>query len=735
MRDISALVRARAREISISFKELVASKDFFAYLSGTAQSMLSGVISPTIKLLPSDASAVGYTDGSTISINPAPALLNGLPMFQKVQGVLGILYHEISHILYSDFSEVKNLYQQLAKGQFPVCPPHGDKDAIDNIQKAIATPYYAPFFTQLYSELDNYIADQHDENALIKAYSGSDEKRVSVVEKCIIMVRNQLFKTASPIDELFKDDSLQLTLMLSIIFQYVRFGNLMLNNPELETQVEHFDELKLLCDKAVSTDVLAIRYNYINQIVVFLWPYIQKNLPPFPQNQNQNQNSGNNGNPSNQQANDRSSCEHSGNSDNSGNPNPQITASDNTSDQSSGNQENASNDREGESNRQSVSVSIDDLLNALNQAIQNTPSTKAPINTQSSKIAKQRSKQEQIADTSKNSEPSEPSVSQGNNRSSERADASLQNSISTLLEALANQKAENDVARQLDEGTKTDLSKVVLGSCHKGQTLVPKTAKPVSHHNITEYQSVMREVRTYSQRLQRLLKQEIEIAQRNSVVRHRAFGRTLDTRDAYRADSKYWTNKKTPSDIPEMVVSVLLDNSGSTADDGRINAEKKAAVLLQDFCQGLNIPCMVAGFFTYSNKTDFTVYSNFDEVSPSHRPKIMQMEPFGCNRDGLALRASMQLLDQRPEPVRLQFIISDGLPNAQNYRTKEAKADVAELRKWGKHRNIEIIAAAIGDDKPKIQEIYGDSFVDISRLDTLPKTIVKIVKKRIQNLL
>ena len=50
-----------------------------------------------------------------------------------------------------------------------------------------------------------------------------------------------------------------------------------------------------------------------------------------------------------------------------------------------------------------------------------------------------------------------------------------------------------------------------------------------------------------------------------------------------------------------------------------------------------------------------------------------------------------------------------------------------------RQKGIEVLACAIGDDKENIAAIYGDSFIDISDLSRLPKTLVGIVKKRILN--
>ena len=44
-------------------------------------------------------------------------------------------------------------------------------------------------------------------------------------------------------------------------------------------------------------------------------------------------------------------------------------------------------------------------------------------------------------------------------------------------------------------------------------------------------------------------------------------------------------------------------------------------------------------------------------------------------------------------------------------------------------RGIVIFAAAIGDDKENIRRIYQDGFLDITKLEDLPKNMTQLVKQ------
>ena len=84
-----------------------------------------------------------------------------------------------------------------------------------------------------------------------------------------------------------------------------------------------------------------------------------------------------------------------------------------------------------------------------------------------------------------------------------------------------------------------------------------------------------------------------------------------------------------------------------------------------------------------------------------------------------------------PEEVKLMFIISDGQPNADNYGGNSAKEDIRSIVSKYKKKGIQTFAAAIGDDRERIREIYGSGYLDITDLSQLPKTLVNMVKKRL----
>lgn len=101
------------------------------------------------------------------------------------------------------------------------------------------------------------------------------------------------------------------------------------------------------------------------------------------------------------------------------------------------------------------------------------------------------------------------------------------------------------------------------------------------------------------------------------------------------------------------------------------------------------------------------------------------------NRDGMAIQIAAELLSKRPEEIKLLIIISDGQPCDFDYGGDAAKEDIQKIIKFYHKKGVDTFAAAIGDDKERIKSVYKEGYLDISDISSLPKALVKLVKKRI----
>ena len=306
----------------------------------------------------------------------------------------------------------------------------------------------------------------------------------------------------------------------------------------------------------------------------------------------------------------------------------------------------------------------------------------------------------------------------------------MEDAMRQLLQEISRELAEEAAADQMMDDRLIDIKNCDMNSTHKGKKLMVKRADD-SEENESKYGDTYQEVSSYSSMLQRKMKEALRDLMEGGVTHHLQFGHRIEAQNGYRPDQRFYCNRKQPENLPEMAISVLLDNSGSMCGP-RMEAGLKACVLLFDFCVSLGIPCMIAGHqVQYAGGVKYTVCTDFDKVSRRDKYRIMGMAPGGCNRDGMAIEISANQLAKRPETIKLLFVISDGQPNDDGYGGKEAADDIRSIVSKYRKKGIETFAVAIGDDKDKIRAIYGDGFIDISDLQKLPKMLTSVVKKRI----
>ena len=86
----------------------------------------------------------------------------------------------------------------------------------------------------------------------------------------------------------------------------------------------------------------------------------------------------------------------------------------------------------------------------------------------------------------------------------------------------------------------------------------------------------------------------------------------------------------------------------------------------------------------------------------------------------------------RALPAPFDTLRSKKLSVSSKYGDGTASTLCASVIKEYTRKKILFAAAAIGDDKPSIERIYGDSFLDITDLNQLPIKLTTLVKRHIR---
>ena len=183
-------------------------------------------------------------------------------------------------------------------------------------------------------------------------------------------------------------------------------------------------------------------------------------------------------------------------------------------------------------------------------------------------------------------------------------------------------------------------------------------------------------------------------------------------------------------------VCILVDESGSMIREGRMEAARQTAVLLNEALSGIpNIELFMYGHSAdeeTQGHTDLRIYREKD-YCPKH--SLGTLDARDNNRDGVAiLETAMRVRKQTDEEV-LMFVISDGAPAAQGYIGREAiahtKACVQKAESMG-FRIVQICINASYDPA-----LMFRNYVKLENLGSLAKDlgteITKALRSRIKS--
>ncbi len=322
--------------------------------------------------------------------------------------------------------------------------------------------------------------------------------------------------------------------------------------------------------------------------------------------------------------------------------------------------------------------------------------------------------------------------SQSGNQQNEDSAASrvIDTMVQQIQESVAEEEAIQELQQEIASATDRAIRAVKLPKIHRG---VPFTIERPDDASEYTYNKIMEEVGGPTRRLVASMKAMFEEIRQGSTTRGVSTGR-LDSRSLYRLDidQRIFYDKTAPRDVPDLAVMIVLDQSGSM-DGEKIVAARKTAIILDQFCSELDIPCMILGHTTGWNNVRLFVHREFDQVDKKGKYKLASLETYGCNRDGLPLSIGVELLGNRPEQDKLLILVSDGAPNDRGYEESKAKKDLQDIVKDAERKyNIAFIAAGLGQCKEALSNIYGNHFLDVTNPQRLPAMLTKIVRERLE---
>ena len=683
MRTSHTAIRRRiADEKSrLTDEQLFASPQFAAYLTDIAEGTTSRYRRRSSVRTYWDAlphADIAHTDNRTITVNAGNFLTRSFPTRSlKADSLLGIVGHECGHILFSDFTMLETYHQALSGGRFYPQEPEDlsakQAKSLREIGEFLEEKDEAVMnaLSSIAHSLVNMMEDVYIEGRMCDAFPGG--------LKTGILLNNLRFsEEMDSVTEEIGRQHHEVFIVANLLIQYARTGDI--NNlggykgPYLDTVYECIPYI----DDAAYDDDARVRFDAANKMLLLLWPYMESYIRQVREDIK----------------------------------NHTSKAETELGEQLAGGAPLPGGSGKPVSGRKAKHDpgSDEDERTQLQQVLDH----------EDGRIALE--KTDEIGEDGDG----------GTSRTSDYAGSGYVSQAAEDMERIMAQLAEDaayaSYEQELSEELQAESDRIRYGNAHKGVHVNINRMAYVDPSYMEAYQKVAPPLLLISKRLQKQVSQILKDYREGGKLDNLPMGKRINVRNAVRNDGRLFYKLKLPNDRTDIAVAILNDESGSN----RITHARSASIILHDFCKGLDIPVAVYGHTEYRD-VELYAYAEFDSIDNKDQYRLMDMSARSGNRDGAALRYAAERLLTRPEAIRLLIVISDGQPAADNYYGTEAEADLRGIKKEYTARGIEMFAAAIGSDKPNIQRIYGDGFLDITNLEKLPVNLGRLIIQKVKN--
>lgn len=717
MRTSHRQIRKRIMDAKskITDEEFFSSRAYNGYLTDLAETATKRYKRPlrVHAVADHDDETVAFTDYHGIYINACNHITWSLPSrLLRSMSLEGFNAHECGHILFTD-NRIWNTYlKRLEKGKFyPKMP-----DGLDSMQKLYARSILEAVVDDTDSvprqvimsvahALHNILEDGYVDARYSYEYPGSPAKGIAL--------NNLRFaETVPEIGEMINRKYYDHSIVLNLLIQYVRVHEV---NNLSGYSGEFIDKLYQyipLIDECVYDDDARSRCEATNRILIDLWPIMQRCFDTLRDKQAQAQ----------QQAQQNSSGGSGGGNNAPGTPG----SSDDGDDAKQQGQQAVEEDLSSQLPKAASNFTLKTMPVPSNDSFTPNSGQMSAIRTQVARVIAEENGRIAAHKTSEITS----NGSGGSDQNSEYEGYDYEyaaEDIERLLESMAEEKVTEELEEELSEELQREANSIRYGNAHRNIHITVNRMSHVDQDLIDSYNRVAPDLLMLSKRLQRSVSAALRDQRQGGKQTGLLIGKRLNQHALYRTDGRIFYKSRLPTEPINLSVGLLIDESGSMCSNDRITRARATAIVIQDFCESLGIPLMVVGHTAWSSRVQLFSYSDFDTYDKNNRYRLMDMSARDCNRDGAALRFVAEKLSKQISEVKILMIICDGQPNDDGYSGTEAEADLRGIKLEYARKGVKIYAAAIGEDRPRIERIYGDGYLDITNLNELPMMLTNLI--------
>ena len=713
-------------------------------------------ISDMVVTMSTDKNMTACTNGDSMIIGVNNPLVKYFPNRElRHYAIQGLRVHETAHVLFTDFKTIDMWQAALSNGNWwPVVPDHAQDPEGAELTQVLSKKEFSKSFAAIAGRLENAIEDGFIEREIKEMYKG-----LATTELCT--TNDAQLSMASTFGEFLKAGRSAYSAMFQQVLMYAKYDITMVDDmPEQYSDV--FDACMEVVDDVKCERDAKKRLCGVNEICCILYPLFKEMLTEESEKQNQQSPGSGNGKPGNgnggsgssqnsqgqQNGNGGSQGGSGGSQSNSGNGNGNGNGDSGSSQNSQGQQNGNSGSQSGSSDSQNnsgngngngngvgsmtaeqLSEALKEAVKQIKQAAKNVGVNNLPdrhnnsITSQAGKNedAKKRERSKQGSDNA-NGKSNGDSIANAPGANSGKSDLSAAKCDIEAIERerkrnVATAQANNEVNDKLRQEGK-EVGREI------GTNIYVRRAAEVPQSNIETYNRLSAGLLSITKNLERRLKTTIRDEENDDTVAGLPMGSRVEARLAYHQDGKIFSRKNFPRDNPRLAVGYLCDESGSMSKTA-ISASVRTAIILQDLCERMELPCYICGFTTEDLKgVDIITYVDMN-VDGKDKYRTTGMASRGGTPTVPAMKYMGKKLMKDSTEKKILIVSTDGCSGRGYGET------VRDVIKKLQHDGVMVIGAGIGDSKPRIQEEFGSNFLDISNLDAMPKILCNIVKKNL----
>lgn len=683
------------------------------------------------------------TNNKEIIVNAANSLFTKRdeldePLSVSVDHILGVMFHEAGHVLYTNFSVLRKYKEQFRDGKLVISSIELSKeekkslkeinnllnDNRGNVVLGVSLTKTKAFIYNIFNWLNNAIEDGRIEKTLL-------DRDADFGGYCngLIGLRNKQK------DEIIGSNIQDIEKYLNACFEYAKYGTSTTYTgdvfPELE-EAKPIIDIMLDCKEAMKFT------EYTVELICIAYPNLIK---PLITDQTDDQSD-------DDQSNDNSQGDSSSNDENSD--------TDNSSDgQSSGESENDKSKENSKGNGSDDSSESEEGQEDANNNDSDDSNETEDNQEGSGNSDSQEESSEDEGDNS-NSQNSQEESDEGDDSNSQD-DSNKEDELDDIMDNLpetsvmpeydnmgvesSNGSLEESMQPTPDfvgEAARESVEEEINGEINK---MISDSTAPLGCSRVTviddlpdvslspNQDAFLNNNRSLFKKVGREIENHLKSDMRTGSNKRKFSGKKFRAEKLVNRDYRYFENTATKRDIPQTAVGILIDQSGSMCGEKIRCATYAAMGMYKTLAELEHFDVAVYGHTSTYDKVTIDRYIDFG-FKPKDPIKVLAgIYSDGSNIDEVAVTALGERLKSQMVDKKIMIIISDGLPYSM---IGHAETRLRDLVKEYVKDGFNVFVAALGSDKAKIDKIYEDvSFIDITDPSELPTNMLRAIKRMI----